>query len=210
MLEVKNIDFRYPSEHYLFQNVHLTIAPGEVVGLYGKSGSGKTSLAKIIAGHLKPNKGSVKIDGHTISENQINPIQLIVQHPEKAINPRWRMKKVLEENGSISNSLLKELGIRKEWEKRYAGQLSGGELQRFCLARALSKHTKYIIADEITTMLDAITQAQIWKILLRVVKERQLGMLVISHELPLLNQICNRIIKFEDLSSRDEDEKIDS
>lgn len=199
MLEVRNIHFRYPSEAYLFQNVNITIKPGEIVGLYGKSGSGKTSLAKIIAGHLKPCKGSVQIAAQAIPKNQVNPIQLIVQHPEKAINPRWRMKKVLEENGAIPDGLLETLGVKEEWMQRYAGQLSGGELQRFCLARALSNHTKYIIADEMTTMLDALTQAQVWNAIIKLAKERNLGVLAISHNMELLERVSSRIINFEDL-----------
>ncbi len=85
---------------------------------------------------------------------------------------------------------------------RFPSQLSGGELQRFCLARAIAPETKYLIADEMTTMLDAIIQAQIWHTVLQLVHNRQLGVLVISHELPLLKQVCNRILNFEEIAGK--------
>ncbi len=200
MLEINNISYRYHPDRWLFDEIDLSVKPGEVVGIYGTSGVGKTTFANIIAGYLKPAKGAVLVDGKVYSQKGRNPIQLIGQHPEKAINPRWRMKQVLLESGDYTDEFLLELGISKEWMQRFPSQLSGGELQRFCLARAISPETKYIIADEMTTMLDAITQTQIWQTVLQLVERQQLGMLVISHELPLLKKICDRILNFEELA----------
>src|SRR5699024_3251289 len=95
--------------------------------------------------------------------------------------------------------IIQMLGIRKEWLSRFPSELSGGELQRFCIARALLPGTKYLIADEITTMLDAINQAQIWRIIFQLVKEKNIGVLAISHDPELLNRISDRIIDFEKL-----------
>lgn len=202
MLKVNNISFSYHSNRCLFEAIELSIQPGEVVGLYGQSGVGKSTFANIIAGYLKPDKGSISVDRVVHPQKGRNPVQLIGQHPEKAINPYWQMKQVLEESGEYSDEFLEELGISKEWMHRFPSQLSGGELQRFCLARAIVPETKYLIADEMTTMLDAITQAQIWQTVLQLVEQRQLGVLVISHELPLLKQICNRILNFEQLARK--------
>ena len=82
------------------------------------------------------------------------------------------------------------LGIEKEWMERYPGELSGGELQRFCIARALGEKTSFLLADEITAMLDLITQSQIWNFLLEEVRSREIGLLVVSHSEPLLQRIC--------------------
>ncbi len=199
MLKAHNISFGYQPGRWIFNKIEFGLKPGEVVGLYGQSGVGKTTLAKIMAGYLKPDKGWISVDGKAYPKKERNPVQLIGQHPEKTINPRWQMKQVLAESGQYSNEFLQELGISKEWMHRFPSQLSAGELQRFCLARAIAPETRYLIADEMTTMLDAIAQAQIWQSVLQLVEQRQLGMLVISHELPLLKQTCTRILSFEEL-----------
>lgn len=177
----------------------LTLKPGEVLGLYGPSGVGKTTFAKVIAGYRRADEGSVTVDGVAYPQKGRNPVQLIGQHPEKMINPHWQMKQVLAESGEFTDEFLQTLGISQAWMHRFPSQLSGGELQRFCLARAIVPATRYLIADEITTMLDAITKAQIWHTVLQIVKQHQLGVLVISHELPLLKKICRRILSFEEL-----------
>lgn len=199
MLEAKGISYHYRNQPWLFQGLHLHINPGEIVGLYGKSGSGKTTMSQIIAGYKKPSQGKVLVDGEAYLLAGPSPVQLIWQQPEKAINPRWKMKKVLSEAGEVDPKIIQELGIQKEWLTRFPRELSGGELQRFCIARALLPSTKYLIADEITTMLDAINQAQIWHIIFQLIKQRNIGVLAISHDYHLLNRISDRIVDFEKL-----------
>ncbi|MBR4318779.1 MAG: ABC transporter ATP-binding protein, partial [Oscillospiraceae bacterium] len=89
---------------------------------------------------------------------------------------------------------------KKLWLNRFPNELSGGELQRFCVARVLSPKTEFIIADEMSTMLDAITQAQIWSVLLKKVKERNLGLLVITHNTALVEKLCTRIVNLKELN----------
>lgn len=197
MLEAKNISFKYKSGDYLFENLSLSIEEGERVALLGKSGYGKSTLAKILAGFIKPQKGEVLLDGKAIIKDGFNPVQLIYQHPEKAINPRWKLKDVLEEGGVVEDQLIEEMGIERNWLNRYPNELSSGELQRFCIARSLGKDIRFLIADEITTMLDAISQAQIWSNILKVIDQRKIGLLMISHNIHLANRICSRIIDLE-------------
>lgn len=200
MLEAIGIEFSYSKHLPLLNNIHLTIHPGEIVGLYGYNGSGKTTLSKILAGYLEPKKGKVLVDGVPLSKIKSgSPVQLVWQHPEKAINPKWKMKKILEENPFVDDQILSLLGIKNAWLNRWPSELSGGELQRFCLARAICGKTKYLIADEMTTMLDAISQAQIWSIILQLAKEKNLGVLAISHDIHLLNQISDRKITMEEI-----------
>ena len=114
------------------------------------------------------------------------------------------MDKILKEAYLPSKELLDDMGIKKEWLNRWPSELSGGELQRFCVVRALSPETKFLIADEMTTMLDAITQAQIWNVVLNHVKKYNIGLVVISHEKSLIDRICDRIVdltKFKELST---------
>lgn len=200
MLDANGISYRYQGGPWLFKKLHIEIKPGEVVGLYGVSGSGKTTMARIIAGYMRSREGTIQADGRQYPlKRGSHPVQLVWQHPEKAINPRWRMKKVLAETGNLDAELLDILGISNEWLTRWPSELSGGELQRFCLARALGPHTKYLIADEMTTMLDAVTQAQIWHAVLQLVQQRNIGVLAISHDPHLLRRVSDRIINFNDL-----------
>lgn len=195
MLDVNGVSYRYQSQHWLFRRINIKLAPGEVVGLYGLSGSGKTTMARIIAGYTKALEGFVRVDGKHHLPKGVNPVQLVWQHPEKAINPRWRMKEVVD----VDDKLLDILGIKNEWLTRFSSELSGGELQRFCLARALGPETKYLIADEMTTMLDAITQAQLWHTMLKLANERNIGILAISHDQHLLRRVGDRVIDFNEL-----------
>ena len=194
-LEVKNVSYRYNKNlDYVLKNVRFSVNQRERVALVAPSGYGKSTLAKIIAGYIEATEGQVLWEGKEIPKKGYNPIQLIYQHPEKAVNPRWKMNKILTECWNPEEELLMKLGIEKEWLNRWPNELSGGELQRSCIARVLSPKTKFLICDEITTMLDPITQAQIWKVLLDISKERNLGMLVITHNMNLAKRVCDRNI----------------
>ena len=203
-LKAQSINFKYRDDEYILKDIDFTINSGEVVGLVAPSGFGITTLAKILAGYEKPESGTVTIDGQKNNKKGYSPVQLIFQHPEKSVNPRWKMDKILKEAYLPSKELLDDMGIKKEWLNRWPSELSGGELQRFCVVRALSPETKFLIADEMTTMLDAITQAQIWNVVLNHVKKYNIGLVVISHEKSLIDRICDRIVdltKFKELST---------
>ncbi|MFB5283622.1 ABC transporter ATP-binding protein [Peribacillus sp. Hz7] len=200
-LRAQNIAFRYEKEPWLFKNVNFTVNPGEIVGLVGPSGYGKTTFCRVLAGYEVPNEGSVTLNGYPIKRKGYHPVQLVFQHPEKAINPRWKMGKVLNEGWQPNQQLLDALEIEQEWLTRFPNELSGGELQRFCVARALGPNTRYLIADEMTTMLDAITQAQIWNAILKIAEQREMGMVVVSHDMNLIQQLCHRVIEIDNLDT---------
>lgn len=199
-IEAKNIVFGYERNKKILDNISLEISSGERVALVGPSGCGKSTLSQILSGHIAPNSGEVLIDGKPLPKRRYCPVQLIYQHPEKAINPRWRLGKTLFEAWTPSEEIMSAMGIEKAWLDRYPAELSGGELQRFCITRALSPDTELIIADEISTMLDVITQAQIWDMLLRIIDERNLGLVAVTHNEELAKRICTRIIDFESLA----------
>ena len=195
-LEARDIAFRYPrrGQRPVLTGVSLTLAPGERLGLFAPSGRGKTTLCKLLAGYERPGRGEVLLDGLPLSRYRGPcPVQLIGQHPETMLDPLLPLGRSLEEAGPADPRLLDELHIQPGWLARYPGELSGGELQRFCIARALGPATRYLLCDEITAMLDLITQAQIWEFLLREGERRGLGLLIVSHNRPLLQRLCTRV-----------------
>lgn len=203
-LNVENVSFRYTEKSpWILKDVSLHIEDGERVGIVGPSGYGKSTLARIIAGYEKPSSGQVTLDGKPLPKEGFCPVQMVYQHPELAVNPRWKMEKTLKECWNPDEELLERMGIEKSWLTRWPSELSGGELQRFCIARVLSPKTRLLLCDEITTMLDVITQAQIWQLLLEISEKRKLGMLVITHNMALAGKICTRIIELPSLNHMD-------
>lgn len=226
-LEAMDVSFRYQSgAPRILNRVSLTVEAGERVGLTGPSGLGKTTLCKLLAGYERPEEGKILLDGKPLREYKGRlPVQMIWQHPEQSVNPRWRMGQVLREGGwqpgqmfpcgdpsgnrSAENGAQAagrhraaqgadfpvRLGIRPEWLDRFPAELSGGELQRFCIARALGEGTEILIADEITTMLDLVTQEEIWNALLEEAERRKLGMVIVSHSETLLKKVCTRRVE---------------
>lgn len=200
-LRAENISFRYNNKSpWILKNVDLTIETGERVALTGPSGYGKSTLSKILAGYIKPTEGQVLLDGKPLPDRGYSPVQMIYQHPEQAVNPRWKMERTLKECWEPDEQLLRAMGIESEWLKRWSSELSGGELQRFCIARVLGPKTQFLVCDEITTMLDVITQAQIWELLLERASERDLGMAVVTHNMALAEKVCSRIVSLPEIN----------
>jgi peptide/nickel transport system ATP-binding protein len=196
----RNISFKYSSSsRQILKDVDITVDNKKVLGLFGDSGSGKSSLCKILAGHVKRYEGEVRIDGSEIPKG-FDPVQLIYQHPEKVMNPKWKMEKILGESWDVTDEALSEFGIQKTWLTRFPQELSGGELQRFSVLRSLNPNTKFLIADEMTTMLDAITQVQILDSVLKIVKQRNMGFLLVSHDMDLVDSICDDRIYLKDIN----------
>ena len=136
-LEAKNIYFRYNrKQSWILENRSISVEKEEHLAIFAPSGYGKTTLAMLLAGYLKPVKGQILLDGKPLPQKGVCPVQLIYQHPERAINPRWRLKRVLQESGELRADVLEAFGIEQAWLERFPRELSGGELQRFCVARA--------------------------------------------------------------------------
>ena len=194
-LEGKNLTFSYDKQgQAVFRQGNLCQDNTEKAALMGPSGFGKTTLCKVLAVYVKPQEGEVLLDGKPLPEKGYCPVQMVWQHPERAVNPRLKLGDTLADGRNVPDRIIRALGIEEDWKTRYPQELSGGELQRFCIARALGEGTRFLIADEISTMLDPITQSQIWTFLLEEVKRRQIGLLVVSHSAALLERVCTRTI----------------
>ena len=201
-LKADSISFRYTEKsEWILKDVSLQIESGERVGIIAPSGYRKSTLSKILAGYCKPSSGEVLVDGKPLPKKGYCPVQMISQHPELAVNPRWKMEKILNEAWTPDQELLDKMGIERSWLTRWPSELSGGELQRFCIARVLSPETKFLLCDEITTMLDVVTQAQIWQLLLEISEERNLGMIIITHNKALAERVCTRIVDLTEINN---------
>lgn len=198
-LEAQDLCFTYRQQkkekESVLENMSLTLKSGDRTGISGPSGRGKTTLCKLLAGYERPDSGRILLDGKPVENCRgICPVQMIWQHPELAVNPLLRLDKILEEAGPVEERIRNGLHIQPEWLGRYPGELSGGELQRFCIARALQPPVRFLLCDEITAMLDLVTQAQIWDFLLSEARRRDLGLLIVSHNTALLEKVCTRVI----------------
>jgi peptide/nickel transport system ATP-binding protein len=203
MLLFDDVRFRYgPRRPWVVDGVRLTVAPGEVVGLCGPSGAGKSTLGRLAAGLLRPLAGRIEVDGEPARPRARtpHPVQLVLQHPQLAMDPRWTIREVLAEADPHTRPD-PEL-VADHWLDRYPHEVSGGELQRVNLARVLLARPRYLVTDEISASLDALTQARIWHLLLDRARADGIGVLAISHDRALLDAVASRVVEWADLAAQ--------
>ena len=199
MLEINNLRFRWDEKSpWLLDGVNLRVAPGEIVGIMGHSGCGKSTLARLLSGHMPMQAGQMLLDEKPLPDRGVRPVQLVMQHAELALNPRWRAGQSLCEGWQPDAPTRRSFGIRDEWLQRFPHELSGGEMQRISIVRALVPQLRVLIADELTTMHDPITQVQIWRALQEQARKRGLGLLAISHDAALLQALHARVLQMRD------------
>ncbi len=221
LLEVKGLIKRFIEKRSLLprnrtyftavDDVSFQIKPGEVYGLVGESGSGKSTVARMIAGLYKLDGGTVEFEGKPVSSDREaqeafrQEIQMIFQDPYSSLNPRIRVDRIVAEpilhhrilSGRAVwdrvNELLEQVGLGAEAGLKYPHEFSGGQRQRISIARALATEPRFLICDEPTSALDVSIQAQILNILKDLQEHLGLTMLFISHDLPVVRQMCDRV-----------------
>jgi ABC-type dipeptide/oligopeptide/nickel transport system ATPase subunit len=190
----------------VLHRLSFCISEGETVGILGDSGSGKSTICQIAAGLIKYDKGTILYRGEELTYPFKKPyrreIQILFQQPETVFNPKLKISasinevyRILEQkpDSTTVNTYFKPFGIYTEHLEKYPAALSGGELQRLALARALVLGPKFLILDEPTSMLDSISQAQILNMLKRLQKEKQLTFLYITHNHTLAELFCDKV-----------------
>ena len=200
-------------------NVSFELFEGETLGLVGESGSGKSTIAKIITGLVRPTNGEIFYNNISLYNSnrkyQIDKsrgqIQMIFQDPYSSLNPRFKVRDIISEpikffQKNISYTeftqnvydLIDIVGMTRQSLDRYPHEFSGGQRQRISIARALATRPRLLICDEPTSALDVSIQAQILNLLKDIQDELHLTMLFISHDLPVIRQMCNRIVVLKD------------
>ena len=174
------------------KDVSFTVQDGKTFGIVGNSGCGKSTIANMLLSLIKPDSGTIEIDG---------TIQIIFQHPETSLDPAKKIGYSLEEPMIIHRMYDKagrKARVREELLDRYPHQISGGEAQRIMIARALSLDPKILILDEPTSMLDVSVQAQVMTLLKELQEKLGLSYLFISHDLDVVRWFCDEIAVMEE------------
>ena len=224
LLRVRDLKVAYPIRSSLLQRrigenvavdgVTFDIAPGETVGLVGESGSGKSTVARAVIGLVKADGGKVEFDGTDITRftpQQLKAVrremQMVFQDPYASLNPRLTVRDVIAEAWRVHTGvvphdrwtaevkeLMARVGLNPDHSDRYPHQFSGGQRQRIGIARALALRPRLIICDEPVSALDVSVQAQVLNLLDDLQDELGLAYLFISHDLSVVEHLCDRVL----------------
>jgi len=224
LLRVQHLRVAYPvrssillrrtGEKVAVGDVSFEIRPGETVGLVGESGSGKSTVARTVIGLVAPDAGTVEFEGRDItrlSARRLKAVrrdmQVVFQDPYASLNPRLTMRDIIAEGWRVhrglvprsrwtaeAKELLERVGLNPDYSDRYPHQFSGGQRQRIGIARALALRPKLIICDEAVSALDVSVQAQVLNLLDDLQHELGLAYLFISHDLSVVEHICDRVL----------------
>ena len=215
ILEIKNLKKVFYKNKVPFtavNDISFEMKKGECLGLVGESGCGKSTTAKLITHLIKPDGGSILINGKEILDVKgkslkelYQDVQMVFQMPQDSFDPRRSLGDGIMEsmrNRGMKKAearermmeLLRMVELEPEYAKRYPHEVSGGQCQRAAIARALSVEPKLIICDEATSALDVTVQAQIVELLGRLQREMGLSILLICHDLALVQALCDRVL----------------
>ncbi|MBU5431553.1 ABC transporter ATP-binding protein [Intestinimonas sp. MSJ-38] len=216
LIEIKNLCKYFPAGKKrtlkAVDNVSLTIAKGETLGLVGESGCGKTTCGRTILKLYPPTSGQIFFGGEDVSHikgkgllNFKKRAQMIFQDPYSSLDPRMTIAEIISEGMTVHNhlsnqekqekvnELLGKVGLTEDYANRFAHELSGGQRQRIGIARALAVEPEFIVCDEPISALDVSIQAQIINLLIKLQKENHLTYLFISHDLSVVRHISDRV-----------------
>ena len=214
VLEIKNIFARYPrADQDVLTDISMEIPKGKTVAVVGESGSGKSTLARVITGLLPPQSGAIEFENQELpkmlagrNKEQLRAIQMIYQMPDVALNPRQKISEIIGRplefylglKGASKKArvgeLLEQIELPADFGDRLPGQLSGGEKQRVCIARALAANPELIICDEVTSALDQLVAEGILELLQNLQNNLNVSYLFITHDLATVKAIADNIV----------------
>ena len=221
LLEISGIKKEYKEKGLFNKNtkrvlngVSFTLEKGKCLGIIGESGSGKSTLGRIITGIEKPTKGTVKFYGKDIhskeNRSMCQNMSIVFQNYTDSVNPGFTVADIIAEPLIVGNGMkkrqivdeLKELieavGLTEEFLGRYPHQLSGGQLQRVCIARSIANKPEFLMLDEAVSSLDVSTNVEVLNLLKKLKDEYDLSYIFVTHDLLTITYICDSIIFFKD------------
>ena len=216
LLQVEKLNVIYgkgADSVHAVKDVSMHIAPGEIFGLVGESGCGKSSLGKAIIRLTDPASGKMLFKGTDVStlkgtalKTYRQEVQMVFQDPYGSLNPRIKVGNAIvdvltvhrigsskTERLEMVAELFESVGLKPDWAYRYPHEFSGGQRQRICIARALSLNPDLLVADEPVSALDVSVQAEILELLEELRAKRQLAFLFVSHDLAVVRNVCDRV-----------------
>ncbi|MFF7300628.1 ATP-binding cassette domain-containing protein [Streptomyces sp. NPDC008265] len=216
MLELKDITAGYDRRAPAFRGAHLTLYPGESLGLLGPSGCGKSTLARVAALLHAPDRGTVTLDGHTVTgfhhrapRSLRTSVGVVFQQPRLAADPRLRLRDLVAEPLRATGRRAEADSAVPEWAERVGldadllgrrpHEVSDGQLQRACLARALVLGPRWLVCDEMTAMLDASTTAALVAVVEEYRAKTGAGLLAVGHDPVLLGRWCGRTTRWDEI-----------
>jgi peptide/nickel transport system ATP-binding protein len=213
ILKVQNVSASYTGKEMVLEDINVKIRRGRTVAVVGESGSGKSTLARVITGLLPPLQGKIIFEGNELppalksrDRESLRQMQMIYQMPDTALNPRQKVRKIIgrplsfyfgmggKEREDMIIDLLEKIELSEKYIDRYPEELSGGEKQRICIARALAANPNLIICDEVTSALDQLVAEEILKLLQRLQNELGVSYLFITHDLATVKAISDEIV----------------
>lgn len=218
MLKVDRVEKSYKKgglfsaeRQHVLKNVSFECKNGECLGIIGESGSGKSTLGRLVLGIEKPDRGTVLFEGKNVEDRRVKlgNISAVFQDYKSSINPFFTVEDAILEPLKIQNksrkenkdkivTLLHQVGLPSSYRNKYPHELSGGEVQRVCIARAISTEPKCILLDEAISSLDVSVQTQVLELLKELKKIYNMSYIFITHDLQAAAYICDRVIIFKD------------
>ena len=211
MIEVQHLNLAFgegEKRNQVLYDVSFHVKPGEIYGLVGESGSGKTTVLKCLAGLFTHWQGELTIDaqplGHEISRERCRQVQMVFQDPRSSLDPRMSVGRIISEplrslgvpgnHRERVHEVMEWVGLDPDMGNRFPAQFSGGQRQRIAIARALAPNPQLLVADEPVSALDVSVKAQLIKLLADLKERLGLTMLMVSHDIALVGQLCEETV----------------